>query len=493
MLATGGFGRMFRVTSNAWSLTGDGVGARLPPRHPDAGHGVLPVPPDRDRRDRDPAVRGGPRRGRLSCSTARASGSWSATRPTMKDLAPRDMVCRAIYLEVRGGRGIDGKDYVYLDVRHLGPQGHRGEAARHHRLRAGLPGRRADHRARADPADRPLRDGRHPDRRPRPGDPRRGRTVVPGLYAAGEMRLRQRPRREPARDELARRPARVRAPCRPPDGARRQAASGCPELADATSRSRSAPRSTAIRARHEGRERGQRIRDELADVMMDNVGVYRDEAAPAARAAEGRASCSERYAQGRRCTTRGRSSTPTSSRRASSATCSTAPRRPSSPRSPARRAAAPTAREDFPDRDDVNFLTHTPGDPRAGGGSAADLQAGHDHPVPAQAARPTERRRAERMQVDLRILRYDPERDTKPHWESYTVESDPMGPRPRPPPQGQVRAGRVADVPPLVRPRRVRLGRDAHQRPQPARLQDPGRPARQATDHGRAAARAAAS
>jgi succinate dehydrogenase / fumarate reductase iron-sulfur subunit len=29
------------------------------------------------------------------------------------------------------------------------------------------------------------------------------------------------------------------------------------------------------------------------------------------------------------------------------------------------------------------------------------------------------------MQVDLRILRYDPERDTKPHWEAYTVESDP--------------------------------------------------------------------
>jgi succinate dehydrogenase / fumarate reductase, iron-sulfur subunit len=29
------------------------------------------------------------------------------------------------------------------------------------------------------------------------------------------------------------------------------------------------------------------------------------------------------------------------------------------------------------------------------------------------------------MKVDLRILRYDPERDEKPHWESYVVESDP--------------------------------------------------------------------
>jgi len=29
------------------------------------------------------------------------------------------------------------------------------------------------------------------------------------------------------------------------------------------------------------------------------------------------------------------------------------------------------------------------------------------------------------MQIDLRILRYDPERDAKPHWESYDVEADP--------------------------------------------------------------------
>jgi succinate dehydrogenase / fumarate reductase iron-sulfur subunit len=33
------------------------------------------------------------------------------------------------------------------------------------------------------------------------------------------------------------------------------------------------------------------------------------------------------------------------------------------------------------------------------------------------------------MQVDLRILRYDPERDKKPHWEAYTVECDPKADR----------------------------------------------------------------
>ncbi|MGZ6378814.1 MAG: 2Fe-2S iron-sulfur cluster-binding protein, partial [Candidatus Limnocylindrales bacterium] len=30
------------------------------------------------------------------------------------------------------------------------------------------------------------------------------------------------------------------------------------------------------------------------------------------------------------------------------------------------------------------------------------------------------------MQVELRILRYDPERDPKPHWEGYRVEAQPM-------------------------------------------------------------------
>jgi succinate dehydrogenase / fumarate reductase flavoprotein subunit len=42
--------------------------------------------------------------------------------PTIKDLAPRDMVSRAIYQEIKEGRGIDKKDYVYLDVRHLDPE-----------------------------------------------------------------------------------------------------------------------------------------------------------------------------------------------------------------------------------------------------------------------------------------------------------------------------------------------------------------------------------
>ncbi len=40
--------------------------------------------------------------------------------PTLQDLAPRDMIARAMSREIREGRGIDGQDYLYLDLSHLG-------------------------------------------------------------------------------------------------------------------------------------------------------------------------------------------------------------------------------------------------------------------------------------------------------------------------------------------------------------------------------------
>ena len=127
-----------------------------------------------------------------------------------------------------------------------------------------------------------------------------------------------------------------------------------------------------------GRESVPRIREQLADVMMDNVGVYRDETLLMAARDTRRRSSSARYAQGRRSTTRGPSSTPTCSRRASSATCSTAPRRRSSAPSLARRAAGAHAREDYPERDDANFLTAHAGHPRRRR-AAPELQARDHH------------------------------------------------------------------------------------------------------------------
>ena len=119
LLATGGFGRMFRVTSNAWSLTGDGVSLAY-------RHGV----PMQDMEFYQFHPTGIVGIGILLSEAARGEGAYLLNKdgqrfmeryaPKLMELAPRDMVSRAIYQEIRAGRGIDGKDYVYLDVRHLG-------------------------------------------------------------------------------------------------------------------------------------------------------------------------------------------------------------------------------------------------------------------------------------------------------------------------------------------------------------------------------------
>ena len=151
-------------------------GRRLAARHPARGHGDVPVPSHGPRAPRACCCRR-PRAARAaSCSTRTASASWTRYAPTIKDLAPRDMVSRAIYQEIKEGRGGGPNgDWAYLDISHLDPQDDRGEAARHHRVRPRLPEGGADEGAGADPADRPLRDGRHPDRHRRPGRDRPGR------------------------------------------------------------------------------------------------------------------------------------------------------------------------------------------------------------------------------------------------------------------------------------------------------------------------------
>ena len=164
-------------------------------------------------------------------------------------------------------------------------------------------------------------------------------TVVPGLYAAGESACVSRPRREPAGHELARRPAGLRPPRRPPDGRGRQGRRHARRRRDVEEpvrgRDRGAPRPHSPGSgrpdphgpgrRDDGRRRRLPRRDAPAGAPSATV----ERAAGPLLA-------------GRRRTTRARSSTRTCSRRARSATCSTAPRRPSPRRWPARRAAAPT-------------------------------------------------------------------------------------------------------------------------------------------------------
>ncbi len=120
VIATGGSGRMFKTTSNAHTLTGDGLGIvfrkGLPLEdmefhqfHPTglAGLGILI----------SEAVRG--EGGRLL--NGEGERFMERYAPTIVDLAPRDIVARSMVLEVLEGRGAGPhKDYVYIDVRHLG-------------------------------------------------------------------------------------------------------------------------------------------------------------------------------------------------------------------------------------------------------------------------------------------------------------------------------------------------------------------------------------
>jgi succinate dehydrogenase / fumarate reductase flavoprotein subunit len=119
IFASGGFGKVFKTTSNAHTLTGDGPGIiwrkGLPLEdmeffqfHPTglAGLGIL----------LSEAARG---EGGI---LRNASGERFMERyaPTIKDLAPRDIVARSMALEVREGRGAGPhKDYVLLDLTHL--------------------------------------------------------------------------------------------------------------------------------------------------------------------------------------------------------------------------------------------------------------------------------------------------------------------------------------------------------------------------------------
>ncbi|HLY36103.1 MAG TPA: succinate dehydrogenase flavoprotein subunit [Candidatus Limnocylindria bacterium] len=121
LFATGGFGKMFKVTTNAHTLTGDGVA--IPYRR------GLPLE-DMEFYQFHPT--GMYRLGFLLSEAMRGEGGFLVNdrgerfmeryAPTMKDLASRDVVSRSIYLEIAEGRGIGGKDYVYLDVRHLGDE-----------------------------------------------------------------------------------------------------------------------------------------------------------------------------------------------------------------------------------------------------------------------------------------------------------------------------------------------------------------------------------
>ncbi len=116
IFCTGGWGRVWEITSNAHSYTGDGVAITLRRGIPAEDMEFFQFHPT-----------GIYRMGILITEGVRGEGGvlvnsegerfMERYAPTVKDLASRDVVSRAMYLEMQDGRGINGQRYLYLDVR----------------------------------------------------------------------------------------------------------------------------------------------------------------------------------------------------------------------------------------------------------------------------------------------------------------------------------------------------------------------------------------
>jgi succinate dehydrogenase / fumarate reductase flavoprotein subunit len=113
--ATGGHGRVWEITSNAYAYTGDGVAVTLRRGIPAEDMEFFQFHPT-----------GIYKLGILITEGVRGEGGVLINKdgerfmdryaPTVKDLASRDVVSRAMYLEMMDGRGINGQKYLYLDV-----------------------------------------------------------------------------------------------------------------------------------------------------------------------------------------------------------------------------------------------------------------------------------------------------------------------------------------------------------------------------------------
>jgi succinate dehydrogenase / fumarate reductase flavoprotein subunit len=115
IIATGGHGRVWEITSNAYTFTGDGVAMTLRRGIPAEDMEFFQFHPT-----------GIYRMGILITEGVRGEGGvllndkgerfMEEYAPTVKDLASRDVVSRAMYIEMKEGRGINGKRYLHLDV-----------------------------------------------------------------------------------------------------------------------------------------------------------------------------------------------------------------------------------------------------------------------------------------------------------------------------------------------------------------------------------------
>jgi len=264
VLATGGMGRIYRVTTNAYACNGDGMAMGLRAGVPLKDMEFMQFHPT----TLYPS-------GVLITEACRGEGGYLLNKdgerfmaryaPNALELASRDVVSRSETTEIEGGRGVNGS--VLLDLRHLGAE----------RIVSRLPGSRelATTFAGVDPIYDPIpvRPGAHYHMGGVATD-NWGATELPGLYAAGEVAcvsvhganrlggnslmetitFGRRAGRAAAEHALSSNPAGAEVSDAPLVDAEREL--------------------TTLLERREG-ERPWKIRDDLGSSMLDNFGVFR--------------------------------------------------------------------------------------------------------------------------------------------------------------------------------------------------------------------------